>query len=289
EVVQLRAADVATRGDLDLVDDGGVHREGALHADAEGGLADGEGLPDATAVAADDDALEDLDAGAAPLDDLDVHLDGVDRPDVGHVVPHGRVVDLVETLPGVVACCDRHRSSAVVSSVEVSRSPPRAGRSPGGDVGPALPLWQGRCRERDVRLCQREPVTRNRPADATEAPRAATPPAEDPSAGEGSTTGRVVGALLTLALLAPAAAILVSRVRALATIEDTGSGAGCTGVDTLGPILQAGLPTIAFLLALPVALLSLGHRARGWIWLLGALVITLAVEVALRSWLPNCL
>lgn len=132
-------------------------------------------------------------------------------------------------------------------------------------------------------------MTRNRPADATEAPRAATPPAEDPSAGEGSTTGRVVGALLTLALLAPAAAILVSRVRALATIEDTGSGAGCTGVDTLGPILQAGLPTIAFLLALPVALLSLGHRARGWIWLLGALVITLAVEVALRSWLPNCL
>ena len=130
------------------------------------------------------------------------------------------------------------------------------------------------------------PVTRNRPADV---PGAAEQPTEDPPAGAGSTIGHLIGALLTLALLAPAAAILVSRVRALATIEDTGSGAGCTGVDTLGPVLQAGLPAVAFLLALPVALLSLGRRARGWIWLLGALVITLAVEVALRFWLPNCL
>src|SRR3954469_23790446 len=62
EVVQLRPADVAAGDDLDPLDDRGVHREGALHADAEADLADGESLADAAALTADDDALEDLDA-----------------------------------------------------------------------------------------------------------------------------------------------------------------------------------------------------------------------------------
>ena len=64
QVVQLGAAHVTAGHDLDLLDDRGVHREGALDADAEADLADGEGLAEAAALAADDDALEDLDARA---------------------------------------------------------------------------------------------------------------------------------------------------------------------------------------------------------------------------------
>src|SRR3954469_26043880 len=77
QVVQLRAAHVTAGDDLDVVDHRGVHREGALDADLEADLADREGLAHAVARAADDGALEDLDTGAAALDDVDVHLDGV--------------------------------------------------------------------------------------------------------------------------------------------------------------------------------------------------------------------
>src|SRR6478735_4822828 len=78
QVVQLRAADVATGDDLDVVDHRAVHREGALHAHLEADLADREGLAHAVALAADDDALEDLDTGAGALRDVDVHLDVVE-------------------------------------------------------------------------------------------------------------------------------------------------------------------------------------------------------------------
>jgi hypothetical protein len=54
-----------------------VHGERALHADAEGLLADGERLADALALALDDDALEDLRPAARALDDLEVDLDAV--------------------------------------------------------------------------------------------------------------------------------------------------------------------------------------------------------------------
>ena len=60
--------------------------EGALNTDAEGDLADGEGLRDAAALARDDDALEDLDAGTRSLNDLDVDLEGVPRTEGGDVV-----------------------------------------------------------------------------------------------------------------------------------------------------------------------------------------------------------
>src|SRR6185369_17630898 len=60
QVVQLRAADGAPHGDLDLVDAGGVHREDALDADAVGHLADGERLAVLPAAPAEDRALEDL-------------------------------------------------------------------------------------------------------------------------------------------------------------------------------------------------------------------------------------
>src|SRR5690606_21733281 len=44
QVVELGPADVAPGGHLQLGDDRGVHREGALHAHAEAHLAHGEGL-----------------------------------------------------------------------------------------------------------------------------------------------------------------------------------------------------------------------------------------------------
>lgn len=102
-------------------------------------------------------------------------------------------------------------------------------------------------------------------------------------------SGHPVGALLTLVLLAPAAAVLVSRVHAMVRLDGPGSTSGCSGAGTLGPVLQAGLPVVILVIAVPVALLSLGHRARGWMWLLAALLGTLALEVALRMWLPVCL
>src|SRR6478609_3980664 len=77
QVVELRTADVTTGHDLDVVDDRAVHGERALHADLEADLADREGLAHTVARAADDDALEDLDARARAFGDVDVHLDGV--------------------------------------------------------------------------------------------------------------------------------------------------------------------------------------------------------------------
>lgn len=105
---------------------------------------------------------------------------------------------------------------------------------------------------------------------------------------EGSPVVHGIGALLTLVLLVPAAALLAARVRDLVDIERSGLS-GCTGADTLGPVLQAGLPVVVLLLVIPGALLSLGHRARGWIWLALALAATVVVEVGLRFWLPACL
>src|SRR5215510_9404877 len=79
EVVQLGAVDVALHRALDALDLRRVHRERALHADAEALLADREGLAVRGALALDDRALEDLHALAGPLDDAEVDLDGVPR------------------------------------------------------------------------------------------------------------------------------------------------------------------------------------------------------------------
>src|SRR6478735_8122454 len=98
EVVQLRATHVAAGHDLDLLDDRGVDREGALDADAEADLANGEGLADTVALAADGDALEDLDAGARALDDLDVDLQRVAGTEVRDVAAKGGCVDRVKSV-----------------------------------------------------------------------------------------------------------------------------------------------------------------------------------------------
>src|SRR3954468_16758911 len=96
EVVQLRPADVAAGHDLDLLDDRGVHGEGALDAHAEADLADGEGLADATTLTADDDALEDLDARAVALDHAHVDLHRVAGAEVGDVAAQRVGVECVQ-------------------------------------------------------------------------------------------------------------------------------------------------------------------------------------------------
>ena len=77
QVVELRAPDVAAGGDLDPLDLRRVHRERALHTDAEGLLADGEGLARPVALTIDHDALEHLGALARPLDDLEMHAQAI--------------------------------------------------------------------------------------------------------------------------------------------------------------------------------------------------------------------
>src|SRR2546428_7760708 len=89
QVVELRAVDVADRGDLDLVDLRRVERERALDADAERLLADRERLVHASALALENDALEDLDAAALALDHLEVNANGVAGLELRHLAQLG--------------------------------------------------------------------------------------------------------------------------------------------------------------------------------------------------------
>lgn len=109
------------------------------------------------------------------------------------------------------------------------------------------------------------------------------------AAPEGGPIGRGVGIVLTLCLLAPAAALLTARARALVDLESDGAGRGCGGLDIWGPVLHAGLPSVALVIVIPVALSSLAGRAHGWIWLALAGVGTLLLDLVLRSSLPGCL
>src|SRR3954454_23023841 len=84
EVVELGPPHVTTGGHLDALDLRRVQRERALHADAEGLLAHGEGLAHALALALDHDALEDLGAPPGAFDDLEVHAHAVARLETGH-------------------------------------------------------------------------------------------------------------------------------------------------------------------------------------------------------------
>src|SRR3954471_814842 len=83
QVVELGPPDVAAGGHLDLLDLRRVQRERALDADAEGLLADREGLPHPLALALDDHALEDLRAAPRALDDLEVDLHAIPGLEAG--------------------------------------------------------------------------------------------------------------------------------------------------------------------------------------------------------------
>ena len=69
------------------------------------------------------------------------------------------------------------------------------------------------------------------------------PTADEAASVGGTRLGRAVGAVLTVALLAPAAAVLTSRLRGLIDLE-VGLGAQCGGIDALGPALRTSLPVV---------------------------------------------
>src|SRR5262249_54273676 len=77
QVVELGPAHVAAGRDLEFLDLRRVQRERPLDADPERLLADREGLAHARALAAEDDALEDLGPLARALDHLEVNADTI--------------------------------------------------------------------------------------------------------------------------------------------------------------------------------------------------------------------
>ena len=83
QVVELRAADVAARCHLELLDLRRVERKGPLDADSEGVLADGEGLAGAAALALDHYALEHLGPAAVALNHLEVDTHAVAGAELG--------------------------------------------------------------------------------------------------------------------------------------------------------------------------------------------------------------
>src|SRR4051812_33325341 len=83
QVIELGAPHVAAGGHLDLLDLRRVQGKRALDADAEGLLADREGLAHPFALALDHDALEDLRAAPRALDDLEVDLHAVPGLEAG--------------------------------------------------------------------------------------------------------------------------------------------------------------------------------------------------------------
>ena len=60
-----------------------MNGEGTLNTNAEGNLADGEGLANACTLAANDEALEDLDTVVLTFNDLNVNVQGVTGPNAG--------------------------------------------------------------------------------------------------------------------------------------------------------------------------------------------------------------
>jgi hypothetical protein len=79
QVVELGPPHVAAGGDLQFLDLRRVQRKGPLDADAEGLLADGEGLTHPRALPLDHDALEDLGAAASALYHLEVDAHAIAR------------------------------------------------------------------------------------------------------------------------------------------------------------------------------------------------------------------
>ena len=86
EVVQLGTTDLTAAGNLDMVNLRGMYREGALNANVEADLADREGLARGSALTANHDALEHLDALTVTFGDAVVHAHGVADVEIGDIV-----------------------------------------------------------------------------------------------------------------------------------------------------------------------------------------------------------
>src|SRR4051794_15094542 len=115
QVVELRAADVTAGGDLDPLDLGRVQRERALHTNAEGLLADGEGLADPLALALDHHALEDLRTTPRALDDLEVDLDAIPGLEAGNTAQLRALERVDKSAHGVrKASADRARGRSIM-------------------------------------------------------------------------------------------------------------------------------------------------------------------------------
>lgn len=103
-----------------------------------------------------------------------------------------------------------------------------------------------------------------------------------------TTPGHLLGLVLTLAVLPPAAALLLARLRTGLELQ-SGSAVSCSGADLWGPVLLVGVPVVLVPLAVVAALLSISRRAVGWVWVLLALVTSGLAQLAVQTWLPGCL
>src|SRR5699024_5279358 len=146
QVVELRTTDITASEHLDLIDVGRVHREGALHPDAEAELTDGEGLADSVALAADDDSLEHLDTRARALDHLDVNVEGVAGAEFGNVGLQRGCINNIELLHGGFSCGPSFRSRTRISDRLIGDwivcrdlSPETVGSDPAVRCGPSSP------------------------------------------------------------------------------------------------------------------------------------------------------
>src|SRR5437879_1600563 len=92
QVVELGPADVTLDDGLDPGDDRRVDGERTFDTHPEADLADRERLPHAGALAADDRALEHMDALEIAFDDEDVDKDRVDGREEGGVVEKGTTI-----------------------------------------------------------------------------------------------------------------------------------------------------------------------------------------------------
>jgi hypothetical protein len=88
EVIQARSADPAPGDQFDFLDSRIVQGKGLFHANTMGDFANRVGGVHVSALALDDNALENLDTLFAALDDTDMHFNGVTRPEVGMVEAH---------------------------------------------------------------------------------------------------------------------------------------------------------------------------------------------------------
>lgn len=103
------------------------------------------------------------------------------------------------------------------------------------------------------------------------------------------TPGRLLGVVLTLALLPVVAAVVLARVRSGLQLDDAIPRPGCSGVQVLGPLVLVGVPATVTVVAVLAALGSLHRRAAGWVWLSLALIVTALAGAAATRWLPHCL